>query len=1112
MAARARDESRNANTIKKDKENRPPSPPKIRQSLIPSLVRSPERLEFFTDSYLGNSDVSLNSAPPSSASKLPTLRTKNGQRRFEKDADEGLIRPKHRNVQSESHIPRPKEIRIIHKRQTTGTGSARSLGLSTPPRSREGDSVASPLSNFSSPPRALTDTYERILQEEDLAATEGEISDPESLPGHFDRPVALQQHVDTSEHRVPLASSPLSPSRATTPTQQSRQDRDQALDKNDELTTASIRSDPTGTSFWQDLSDRRLAEAMTPLAIQSANERQALKAVWAQKRLQAFSRAGSVNATARNLDAPDLASLVPSQRLRAFSKAHRIKLDSDYLMRPSHQRTFSDVAQQVTRSQDDQAVPTARSNWHNEDVTRDVMPHNPRLHKPPHFSRVHGFPERSGVLQYEDGVVLARPHGESPSMHNAGLATPLESRPQRSDSEHGPAPQSDWNNAARREDVLQKDDQLLSDHKHWEETPQRSRRFDVDFTGQSFQVSDSPSVQVKSSPHEYLKRREIDVVAKQAVTTSRLSQIRARESVEALRRLSGSLSEEPNIFHESAATQGEAPRTNNGQSSNASTVSDKPLSSETHKSPSVSKANSSSGYNDSHQLLQRLARGSTGSPSASSYATRCEDGEVDEPRLGREHRRVSSTATGPASSERNTQDPNMRTEAHAHIPPVQETPRPAGAWTDTVLPDTVKMPHRKPRTLHTQTPHVHAGGWVETPAAKSQIWGLDSVPEATTEIPRDLMAGIARERIIGAPSQGHSKIEQHAVKGMAVAEDVVEGQVEKATVIEARSIAQKVLKDIEEKNACTAASGVVQSTTDDTLQLNPSTLQSIQNVLDTNTEDLTSLSRLGADIGSPHPDDTINTVTSLSDTQLLSRLSAKIDKVMTTMQDARRGISHLVEQVASSESIETAGDKLQITNAKHPQLTASTAQGNTAINNSPTAMVQAPTMVPPAALYTVFPVGLAVLSLPVPLLWRSAQKDLQQRFARPTVLGWALIGLWSWYVLETVLSEVYSHPLHAFSYTWPDQSEPEFPFVLPTMLWRWSRLAILYPYTIQPIVDIVTATFKMLAMVTGLTDGFVDQPVSLTHHVVSEAASTAVREAASMIPDVNMNLMNDEFV
>lgn len=77
-----------------------------------------------------------------------------------------------------------------------------------------------------------------------------------------------------------------------------------------------------------------------------------------------------------------------------------------------------------------------------------------------------------------------------------------------------------------------------------------------------------------------------------------------------------------------------------------------------------------------------------------------------------------------------------------------------------------------------------------------------------------------------------------------------------------------------------------------------------------------------------------------------------------------------------------------------------------------------------------------------------------------------------WLFSESTMCDYYCQPDYAMVCTdnclQPDA--PEFPFVIPTMLWRWSHLSSL----LAPVITIVVAFVKLLAQLIGIWDGYVD--------------------------------------
>jgi hypothetical protein len=135
--------------------------------------------------------------------------------------------------------------------------------------------------------------------------------------------------------------------------------------------------------------------------------------------------------------------------------------------------------------------------------------------------------------------------------------------------------------------------------------------------------------------------------------------------------------------------------------------------------------------------------------------------------------------------------------------------------------------------------------------------------------------------------------------------------------------------------------------------------------------------------------------------------------------------------------------------------------------------------------------------------------------------------LWAWYITECVFAEMYAHPLYAERYVWPTVPEPEFPFVLPTMLARWTQLDSFLPI----LGKVFVAIWRVVGMALGLTDGFVDDQsvlpgsdsggggsggaLSVTLASATKAAMGAARSlvSAGQDPrDVDLSMMSDEFI
>ncbi|KAJ9271797.1 hypothetical protein DTO212C5_2222 [Paecilomyces variotii] len=91
-------------------------------------------------------------------------------------------------------------------------------------------------------------------------------------------------------------------------------------------------------------------------------------------------------------------------------------------------------------------------------------------------------------------------------------------------------------------------------------------------------------------------------------------------------------------------------------------------------------------------------------------------------------------------------------------------------------------------------------------------------------------------------------------------------------------------------------------------------------------------------------------------------------------------------------------------------------------------------------------------------------------------LRWFILAAIFWYWTENVMCSYYCHPFVADTCDRnclaPDA--PRFPFVLPTMLWRWSHLSTV----LTPVLTLLVAFFRLIAQLFGFWDGYLDDSPS----------------------------------
>lgn len=113
--------------------------------------------------------------------------------------------------------------------------------------------------------------------------------------------------------------------------------------------------------------------------------------------------------------------------------------------------------------------------------------------------------------------------------------------------------------------------------------------------------------------------------------------------------------------------------------------------------------------------------------------------------------------------------------------------------------------------------------------------------------------------------------------------------------------------------------------------------------------------------------------------------------------------------------------------------------------------------------------GRLYATIPLPRLWK---RNPGTGRIGPTRLGWFTLMFVLWFLSESTMCDYYSHPLfsdvcdrNCLMY-----DAPQFPFVLPTMLWRWSNFSEI----LAPVTAVFFALFKLAAQLLGLWDGYVD--------------------------------------
>lgn len=1038
--------------MSRNKENIPFQATRRGDNPVYNLGRTPPSDDFFTDSLLDTSKIPTPSPTRHIDGNGPAYKPRRaiGNTKPLKAAWNAKPAPTSSSVsdwaRSRSQQPKPAPI------QTTRQSHAPALkqdptSTPSPPR-RSVTDIQSPTSE-SSPPKGLTDVYQRIADEEDLAAQEGEIGDEDD---YTEDSMAIGG-VDLNSDRARLDRIRQSRSPSSLPGSRRRSPEVSASEANKEnrlnhdRDDDTVLSDPTGMSFLRDLTDRDLAAKLTPHTIDRAKDRARLDRALQKDKPIAFSRAY------HRQNAGKLAEAARKDSPVAFSRAYKnpaASLSSDNL-----QKLDGEV---------DQEDRTERSSTGSAMTERSEPPPN--------------VPRTWGTKGYAGKEWLQKLHDRS---GNSAQKT------QAPDSS-----QVDWTAAAAAVPLPSVESsstaEKVSPHPprpvtlHKQASMDRIKEWDLnDFTGQSLQVSNTPPVRVRTNGLDQLRDKEIESLEKRAVTTNRLGEIRKKDSQELLRKLSRSPSTTTAKRDLFGADLSRSKSRDVKLEDDGEPIRDTPIviyqgtssKDEDGKDVEADLEHSYFGKEDPLNTLQRLARAVSGSPRPSSspedwslvgkaegseILPSMSNGDAAKPTLHMDLSRKSSKQVAEAEA----------TPQAAKAADHAKTPVITGAWTDTILPDTVKTVKRSKDLLrNTQTPHVNAGGWVDTPVADDRRHSSTTAPMLVEEIPEGLTDGLdGKSSKPGSAGMNDSKANVQKLPEMP--KSALAGLLGKA------------------KWKLTAQDGVAVRESNDTLNLGDATIESLEDLLTLDNADMTNLIRMGAEFEARErmlrDGSEDNTSAEL---ELLERLGSKLNCLKTNIHDTRKGISKLEHQVSHSEG---DVDQQSLENGSSCKVCGSGRPGLTSLPTST-----------PTRVY---------LAVPLPRFFHDRRKG--DWLPRPTLLGWITLTFSLWYLCESAMCDRYCHPLYAEYYEWPAEPEPRFGYALPTMLWRWSRIREFGPVLFGPLWSLLVAFVRLLGQAFGLTDGFVDDLPSRSNDVPKPTTIDESIPKSKWGPDLSM--MNDEFL
>ncbi|MCJ1361123.1 hypothetical protein MMC16_000220, partial [Acarospora aff. strigata] len=836
--------------------------------------------EFFTDSL--NSSFIPKPSPPKKGAATGVgarpRRTLGGPRtlRAAFEATGDATDENRPQSSSSSEKTRPEQTSKPRPAQTNGRPlpeTAKAQRHRSTPSPRRGRSAATltPSSSASSPPRGLAEAYQRILDEEDLAAQEGEpvddlTGDPyqgtnQGDPLEKDRkrverirdsasPVALK----TSRRRTPRISGKLEEIAAAEAEEMRRED---SMDDSEGSSSVNFLDNATDDSFGRALMEHAKDQHRVNSVLKSDGH--------AFRKARVGERVGlTVENLRRNNGSHQAAD-------KSSNGTEKGSVNSDRSEPPVN--IPRDWGRKATGGKDWLSRINSKSGRGR--LTGD----SPKLGK-----------DRDPIVTNEKPK---HPAEEEVDWISAAAEVPLPS------VDTGSSPGASLSRASTPTST-QRRNSSLDKIQEWEMN-------DDDFTARSLQISNSPPIKIKNSTLNSIREREIESLERRAVTTSRLGEIREKKSKEQLRGRAPSVPiDEPKVpvsedktrsrrrsstpskleqIHLQAIPTDEGEQIPNtpitiyrGTISGAVRGSEGSGSSDgDHKK----QQRPSHGRHDSHGLLRQLARASSASVSPSPAkgtgdqneepTSEVEDkkGTQTEPRLKRtnsnEKKNWDVETVGPRGSDPTAggelQDKDKTTPQAPRQSAPLKTPLVTGAWVDTPLPTGGRGPP------------------LPTPA------DIEDVRDLTFRVDEELSRLDIRDIIGGShTAQPHGRttdIDKHTAKANAP---------EKV-----KSALAVIIDEAKGKAGTTTVD-------DDDLPLGEDTIRSLEELIADDTDICTLLSIEDDEFSTIKPEGralTLNERERQKEMVRLERMNTRLKALGLSIHDAKRGISKLAQQVCN---------------------------------------------------------------------------------------------------------------------------------------------------------------------------------------------------------------------
>ena len=984
----------------------------------------------------------------------------------------GLLSSDRRYQQPLKPLPKPSRPNTISPSSNQPAQSPARTQTPSPPRGRQ-SSVTSPVASESSPGRGYAEAYQRIVEEENLAQEES-IEDMEEMSGYDFNEQDRSQDLDRMRlKRIQHSTSPISlkASRRASP-RGAVEDNIPANDGAEDKENMERDSDSeSGNDYNATVTDTSIGSGSS----QYAKDLQRLGAIKDGAKIFSKARVGEkVGLSVENL-----------QRRNGSNES----LGSAFSVGSLSQRG-SDPSVNIPKAWGRKAKPGKdwlnRINSKSGRFTGDVPKH-----------RSSGEP----IITDNQEREWAEPID---SWIAAASEVPL---PSGEDGSSQPALSSQSSTPTA---ALQRSSSM-DRRRQWEAN-------EDEFTGRSLQVSDSPPMRIRNATLDRYRDREIENLEKRAVTTNRLGELRERGSDELLRRRPPSRSTEELKGKEGSQTNESSPRRKSSSGSSVRSrlqesaekstpdatlddagepIPDTPVVIYRSKSNDQSAVDAKSGMKpedingtsrrpqnerkDSHDLLKRLARATSDSPSP-------EKEQEGKSRQGIEAEDRLPTSKSPSNV---------------------KTPVVTGAWVDQTMGDT---PQASKSKADLKTPLV-TGAWIDTPLPTGR--GPPLPTPSNLEDEKELQVGkigatdLIRKLSPSALPEGSKSQDKAPLKysGPPLPKSALDGIIKQAKATNPQKPTQSFNSDSEE---------------DPTLHLGDSTIQSLEDLIANDTKILAipaptppvQGTNSSSDPSPSSQNDRSSTSTNpsrVTDLQSYTHLLSRLTSLAPSIRASKKQIASLQRAVSAPPS----------TNRRRNRSQSLTDQSSEPCNEAgefhdfiwPCARCGCPGQpsepLPPALLTIRNSLDTTTLTIPIPRLWTWPKSSWRPRL---TWLGLLTLLAWILVYAEFWARQRFCHPLYASSMVGygVDINAPRPPWVLAKVIYRYTAVG-----------TILTPIYHAARILTRLVGAFVGYIVGL---MFGDETATAGGAAATKLPvsrdaripkpvwGPDLSLMDDEYL